>query len=199
MSKPFSITRDMIISMIEDVNEHITSVEFATIPHVVTAIMDSIHEDAVWTESQIDVTESSITAVVNEWISDRATNDESTVFIYQGLIGTALTGIQNAVEINEPRAARQIAEIFVEKITAAGGKAYLNPFWYGVSRDDATIEAPGTRHGNHYFEYMKWPTSAVGDIVTIEGASYKVVANWVSPGRSGVWTEQFSLWAAMPV
>lgn len=73
MSKFGSITREQVYDMVSEVNECITAVEPVTIPHVVTAIMDSIREDAVWTDTQQDVTEEEIHSIVMEWIGDNTT------------------------------------------------------------------------------------------------------------------------------
>ena len=76
MSKFYSITRNQVIAMIEDVNESITAVTSESIMEVTESVMASISEDAVWTDSQIDVTFSSVKAVVEEWVADRT--DEAT-------------------------------------------------------------------------------------------------------------------------
>lgn len=73
MSKFGSITREQVYDMVTEINECITAVEAATVPHVVTAIMDSIREGAVWTDSQEDVTEEEIGIIVVEWIGDNTT------------------------------------------------------------------------------------------------------------------------------
>lgn len=75
MSKFYSITRDQVIAMIEDVNESITAVTSASIMEVTESVMASISEDAVWTDSQIDVTFSSVKAVAAEWVADRSGDD----------------------------------------------------------------------------------------------------------------------------
>jgi hypothetical protein len=77
MSKFYSITRDQVIAMIEDVNESITAVTSASIMEVTESVMASISEDAVWTDSQIDVTFSSVKAVVAEWVADRTDDTTS--------------------------------------------------------------------------------------------------------------------------
>ena len=76
MGKYYSITREQVISMIEEVNEKITAVTSCSIMAATEAVMSSIHEDAVWTESQIDVTFSSIKAVVTEWVAEHDDDDD---------------------------------------------------------------------------------------------------------------------------
>jgi len=198
MSKFYSITRDQVIAMIEDVNESITAVTLNTIIETTESVMASIHEDAVWTDSQTDVTFSSVKAVVEEWVADRTT-DEPTPIILDSAIAMAVTSMMNAVEqCNEPDAARRTADIVARKIQAAGGLVWTNPFWYGVDQVECAV--PTTRHGNaQAFEYIKWPRAQVRDVVMYEGKAYRVVANYVSPGTSGRWVRQFSFYAIMPV
>lgn len=198
MSKFYSITRDQVVAMIEDVNESITAVTTATIMETTEAVVASIHEDAVWTDSQEDVTFSSIMAVVEEWVADRTTN-EPTPIILDSDIAMAVTSMMNAIErCNEPDAARRTAEIAARKIQAAGGHAWINPFWYGVDQIDTPN--PTTRHGNaQAFEYIKWPRAQVRDVVEYQRFRWRVVANYVSPGVAGRWVRQFSFYAIMPV
>lgn len=196
--KPYSITRDQVVAMIEDVNENITAVTFNTIIETTEAVVGSIHEDAVWTDSQEDVTFSSIKAVVNEWLAER--NPEAlTPAILDSTIAMAVSSMMNAVEeCFAPDAARRTAEIVTAKIKAAGGHTWINPFWYGVDQID--VPTPTTRHGNSRgFEYIKWPRAQARDVVEFEGKSWRVVANYVSPGKSGQWVRQFSFYAIMPV
>lgn len=198
MSKFFSITRDQVIAMIEDVNESITAVTLDTIMETTEAVVASIHEDAVWTDSQIDVTFGSIKAVVAEWVAER--NPEAlTPTILDSDIAMAVTSMMNAIEqCNEPDAARRTADIVARKILAAGGLVWTNPFWYGVDQTEYAV--PTTRHGNvRGFEYIKWPRAQVRDGVEYEGRIWRVVANYVSPGKSGQWVRQFSFYAIMPV
>jgi hypothetical protein len=265
MSKFYSITRDQVIAMIEDVNESITAVTPESIMEVTESVMASISEDAVWTDSQIDVTFSSVKAVVAEWVADRTDDTteptrivddvdasyddsdidealdaireaiiagegyahlvgeaeglgvsrfvisdviaqakaesevEATPIILDSDIAMAVSSMMNAVEqCSEPDAARRTAEIVAMKIKAAGGHAWINPFWYGIDQTECT--APGARHGNaQSFEYIKWPRAQVRDVVKHNGKAYRVVANYVSPGKSGQWVRQFSFYALMPV
>ena len=76
MSKFYSITRDQVIAMIEDVNESITAVTPESIMETTESVMASISEDAVWTDSQIDVTFGSVKAIVEEWVAE--CDDEAT-------------------------------------------------------------------------------------------------------------------------
>ena len=107
MSKFFSITRDQVIAMIEDVNESITAVTTATIMETTEAVMVSIHEDAVWTDSQEDVTFGSIKAVVAEWVAENH-EDESARIVEDvdasyddEAIDEALDAIREAVSAGE--------------------------------------------------------------------------------------------------
>jgi len=108
MSKFFSITRDQVIAMIEDVNESITAVTTATIMETAEAVMDSISPDAVWTDSQIDVTFGSIKAVVAEWVAENHSDDEPARIVEDvdagyddEAIDEALDAIREAVSAGE--------------------------------------------------------------------------------------------------
>lgn len=130
---------------------------------------------------------------------DKINFDKPTPIILDSDIAMAVSSMMNAIEqCNEPHAARRTADIVARKILAAGGLVWTNPFWYGVDQTEYAV--PTTRHGNaQSFEYIKWPRAQVRDGVMYEGKAYRVVANYVSPGKSGQWVRQFSFYALMPV
>jgi len=196
--KYHTITREQVQSMIDDVNESITAVTPFTVVEVATAIQDSLTADCVWSNTDADVTFGGLIACVEEWLADRA-KDETVVPILDSAIAMAVSSMMNAVEqCNEPDAARRTAEIVSAKIKSSGGETWINPMWYGVDQIDTS--APAGRYGNpRGFEYIKWPRAQVRDVVEYEGKEYRVVANYVSPGVSGLWVNQFSFYALMPI
>ena len=194
--KYYTITREQVQAMIDDVNESITAVTPFTVVEVATAIQDSLTADCVWSNTDADVTFGSLIACVEAWLADRA---EDETVILDSAIAAAVSSMSNAIEeCHEPDAARRTAEIVSAKIKSSGGETWINPMWYGV--DQADISAPAGRYGNpRGFEYIKWPRTQVRDVVEYEGKSYRVVANYVSPGASGRWVNQFSFYALMPI
>ena len=116
----------------------------------------------------------------------------------QDVINVSVSSIASAIELGEHAAARQTAEHISTKIAALGGKTWTNPYWYGC---DVTpdVGVPTGRYGNRSFEYVKWPVAQVGDVVDFENAQYRVVANYVSPGKAGQWVHQFGFYAIMPI
>jgi hypothetical protein len=69
--KFYTITREQVQAMIDDVNESITAVTPFTVVEVATAIQDSLTADCVWSNTDADVTFGSLIACVEEWLSDR--------------------------------------------------------------------------------------------------------------------------------
>ena len=117
----------------------------------------------------------------------------------QSTINVAVSSIAASIEhTNDVATARGTAEHISRQIEQAGGLTWTNPRWYGC---DVTVDVnvPTGRFGDRSFEYVKWPNTKTGDIVEFENAQYRVVANYVSPGKPGVWVEQFSFYAIMPV
>lgn len=110
----------------------------------------------------------------------------------------AVSSIASAIELGEHATARQIAEEAKVKIEAVGGKTWTNPYWYGCDVTDA-VGVPTGRYGDRSFEYVKWPNTSVGDVVEFEEKQYRVVANYVSPGKAGQWVHQFGFYAIMPL
>jgi len=196
--KYHTITREQVQAMIDDVNESITAVTPFTVVEVATAIQDSLTADCVWSNTDADVTFGSLIACVEEWLADRA-KDETVAPILDSSIAAAVSSMMNAVEqCNEPDAARRTAEIVSAKIKSSGGETWINPMWYGVDQIDTS--APAGRYGNpRGFEYISWPRVQVRDVVEYKGKEYRVVANYVSPGVSGLWVNQFSFYALMPI
>lgn len=197
--KYYTITREQVTTMIDDVNESITAVTPYTVVEVATAIQDSLTADCVWSSTDADVTFGSLIACVEEWLADRAEPvAPAEPVILDSAIAMAVSSMSNAIEeCHEPDAARRTAEIVSAKIKASGGETWINPMWYGV--DQADTSAPAGRHGNpRGFEYIKWPRAQVRDVVEYEGKKYRVVANYVSPGKAGQWVNQFSFYAIMP-
>ena len=193
--KYHTITREQVQAMIDDVNESITAVTLFTVVEVATAIQDSLTAECVWSSTDADVTFGSLIACVEEWLADRA---EPVSAILDSAIAMAVSSIMNAIEeCHEPDAARRTAEIVSAKIKSSGGSTWINPMWYGVDRVDTS--APAGRYSNpRGFEYIKWPNAQVRDVVEYEGKAYRVVANYVSPGKAGQWVNQFSFYALMP-
>lgn len=76
--KYYTITREQVAAMIDDVNESITAVTPYTVVEVATAIQDSLTADCVWSSTDADVTFGSLIACVEEWLADRAEPAEST-------------------------------------------------------------------------------------------------------------------------
>ena len=193
--KPFSLTPAQIVAMIDEINEHITAVTSATVWDVTATVFDSIAPGAFWADTEKEIAHGEITAIVEGWISDNA----GAPIILDSSIAAAVSSMMNSIEqCNEPDAARRTADVVSTKIIASGGRVWINPMHYGVDQISATT--PGARYGNpHGFEYIKWPAAQVRDIVEIDGKPFRVVANYVSPGKSGEWVVQFSFFAVMPV
>ena len=116
----------------------------------------------------------------------------------QSTINVAVSSIASSIELGEHVAARKTAEHISAKIYALGGKTWTNPYWYGCDVTDA-VGVPTGRYGDRSFEYVKWPAAQVGDVVEFENAQYRVVANYVSPGKAGQWVHQFGFYAIMPI
>jgi hypothetical protein len=195
--KYYTITREQVQAMIDDVNESITAVTEATITETATAIQDTITTDCVWSSTDVDVTFGSLIACVEEWLADRT--EPAAPAILDSSVAAAVSSMMNAIEeCHEPDAARRTAEIVSAKIKTSGGETWINPMWYGVDQIDTS--APVGRYGNpRGFEYIKWPRAQVRDVVEYEGKAYRVVANYVSPGKAGQWVSQFSFYAIMPI
>ena len=191
-----TITREQVQSMIDDVNESITAVTPFTVVEVATAIQDTLTADCVWSDTDNDVTFGSVIACVEEWLANRT---EPVLTSLDSAIAMAVSSMMNAIEeCHELDAARRTAEIVSAKIKSSGGETWINPMWYGVDQVDTS--APAGRYGNpRGFEYIKWPRAQVRDIVEYEGRQYRVVANYVSPGKAGQWVNQFSFYALMPI
>jgi len=196
--KPSHITREWAAESITEIHEGFSAVTPDTITETVNTLLDSIQEDAFWSPSGEDVTVASLRACVEAWLADRA-EDEPAAPILDSSIAVAVSSMMNAIEeCKELDAARRTAEIVSAKIKASGGETWINPMWYGVDQIDAP--APAGRYGNpRGFEYIKWPNAQVRDVVEYEGKKYRVVANYVSPGKAGQWVNQFSFYALMPV
>ena len=254
--KPSHITREWAIEAITEIHEGFSAVTPDTITETVNTLLDSIQEDAFWSETSEDVTVASLRACVEAWLADRAeakaeeigytgTGFETMTIaelreyaetvqaeydadelsgamgravvrgawerlasaeaeanavapILDSSIAAAVSSMMNAVEqCHEPDAARRTAEIVSAKIKASGGETWINPMWYGVDLVDTS--APAGRYDNpRGFEYIKWPRAQVRDVVEYEGKSYRVAANYVSPGKAGQWVNQFSFYALMP-
>jgi len=194
--KHYTITREQVQAMIDDVNESITAVTSASVVEVATAIQESLTADCVWSSTDAEVTFGGLIACVEEWLADHAEPAEPVIL--DSVIAMAVSSMSNAIECNELDAARHTAEIVSAKIKSSGGETWINPMWYGVDQVDTAT--PAGRYGNpRGFEYVKWPRAQVRDVVEYEGKSYHVVANYVSPGKPGYWTHQFSFYALMPV
>lgn len=193
--KPFSLTPAQITAMIDEINEHITAVTSATVWEVTATVFDSIAEGAFWADSEKQIAHGDVTAIVEKWISDSA----GAPIILDSSIAAAVSSMMNSVEqCNEPDAARRTADVVSTKIIASGGRVWINPMHYDVDQISATT--PGARYGNkHGLEYIKWPNSQVRDIVEIDGKPFRVVANYVSPGKRDEWQVRFSFFAVMPV
>jgi hypothetical protein len=71
MSKYYSITREQVTAMIEEVNESITAVDRNTVTQTAVAIQDSLHEDCIWAENDADVTFASLRACVVEYLDEK--------------------------------------------------------------------------------------------------------------------------------
>jgi len=194
--KYYTITREQVQAMIDDVNESITAVTPFTVVDVATAIQDSLTADCVWSNTDADVTFGSLIACVEEWLTDRT---EPAPTILDSSIAAAVSSMSNAIEeCHEPDAARRTAEIVSAKIKSSGGETWINPMWYGVDQIDTSV--PVGRYGHpRGFEYIEWPRAQVRDMVEYEGKAYRVVANYVSPGKAGQWVNQFSFYAIMPI
>ena len=70
--KYYTITREQVTAMIDDVNESITAVTPYTVVEVATAIQDSLTADCVWSNTDADVTFGSLISCVEEWLANRA-------------------------------------------------------------------------------------------------------------------------------
>ena len=76
--KYYTITREQVQAMIDDVNESITAVTPYTVVEVATAIQDTLTADCVWSSTDADVTFGSLIACVEAWLADRAEPAEPT-------------------------------------------------------------------------------------------------------------------------
>ena len=125
-------------------------------------------------------------------------NQFKTATLPQSTINVAVSSIANAVEIGDVNAARQTADHIAGVIEGLGGFTWTNPYWYGCDMTP-DVSTPTGRYGNRSFEYVKWPTAGISDIVDYDGKQYRVVANYTSPGKPGQWVCQFAFYAIMPV
>jgi hypothetical protein len=115
--KPFTLTRPQITAMIDEINEHITAVNYDTVRDVVATIFDSIDEDAYWTENGEPVTESELIALVNEWITDNGPTDPIKI--------TMELAAKAARDVLESRAADIARTVPIDKLQYFYRAAYI--------------------------------------------------------------------------
>lgn len=110
--KYYTITREQVQAMIDDVNESITAVTPFTVVEVATAIQDSLTADCVWSNTDADVTFGSLIACVEAWLADRTEPAApAEPVILDSAIAAAVSSMSNAIEeCHEPDAARRTAD-----------------------------------------------------------------------------------------
>lgn len=73
--KPSHITREWAAESITEIHEGFSAVTPDTVLATVNTLLDSIQEDAFWSETGEDVTVANLIACVVEWLADRAEDE----------------------------------------------------------------------------------------------------------------------------
>jgi hypothetical protein len=72
MGKFFTVTKEMVLDMITEINENVTAVNEITSMNVVATLQDSMSEECFWYDSDTQVTATSLAEMVTWWIAENS-------------------------------------------------------------------------------------------------------------------------------